>query len=350
MGLSEARTSARLLHTRVKHYGEDPVADRRRERALGEAAKAGVGTLASILDLYGEKVGNQQRAWPASRKRIGFIFRELLNRPVGTVSLADLQIAADNHQFPKSAAFAVRAIRPALKWAAQPGRKYIASDLTNLSTSVAVERRRRVLTSDELSELLPILRASNRPHAAALKFMLLTLARRQEVAHARWRDVNLEARTWTILATKNGEPHVVPLSRQALDLLQTQLRKAQIDNPRRPDPNAPMFATSKGATLADWDRETKVVQRASNTEGWTRHDLRRTGATMLGEMGVLPDIIEAALNHVSIRSPLAATYNRSRYRPQVAAALQRLANALDGIEAGAGQVLPLRARIADGAQ
>jgi hypothetical protein len=45
----------------------------------------------------------------------------------------------------------------------------------------------------------------------------------------------------------------------------------------------------------------------------------------------LPDIIEAALNHVSIRSPLAATYNRSRYRPQVAVALQRLADALEGI-------------------
>ena len=64
---------------------------------------------------------------------------------------------------------------------------------------------------------------------------------------------------------------------------------------------------------------------------------------MLGEMGELPDIIEAALNHVCIRSPLAATYNRSRYRPQVAAALQRLADALDGIEAGAAKVVPLRA-------
>src|ERR1700679_2199710 len=76
---------------------------------------------------------------------------------------------------------------------------------------------------------------------------------------------------------------------------------------------------------------------------WHRHDLRRTGATLLGEMGELPDIIEAALNHVSIRSPLAATYIRSRYRPQVAAALQRLADALDGIEAGAAQVVQLRA-------
>jgi hypothetical protein len=54
----------------------------------------------------------------------------------------------------------------------------------------------------------------------------------------------------------------------------------------------------------------------------------------------LPDIIEAALNHVSIHSPLAATYNRSRYWPQVAAALQRLADALDRIEAGAAKVVP----------
>ena len=85
-----------------------------------------------------------------------------------------------------------------------------------------------------------------------------------------------------------------------------------------------IFATSTGAPLGNWDRETKAVQEASGTACWTRHDLRRTGATMLGEMGELPDIIEAALNHVCIRSPLAATYNRSRYRPQVAAALQRL--------------------------
>jgi integrase len=172
--------------------------------------------------------------------------------------------------------------------------------------------------------------------------MLLTLARRQEVAGARWRDVNLETRTWTILATKNGEKHVVPLSRQALEVLRSRLTTGSVASP---DPNAPVFATSKGAPLGDWDRETKVVHRASNTASWTRHDLRRTGATMLGEMGELPDIIEAALNHVSIRSPLAATYNRSRYRPQVAAALQRLADALDGIEAGTVNVVPLRQEV-----
>jgi integrase len=113
--------------------------------------------------------------------------------------------------------------------------------------------------------------------------------------------------------------------------------------------------------MGNWDRETKSLIVASGLaevdskmgdvimkDGSalpTRHDLRRTGATMLGEMGELPDIIEAALNHVSIRSPLAATYNRSRYRPQVAAALQRLGDALDGIEAGSANVVPLRAGV-----
>ena len=54
---------------------------------------------------------------------------------------------------------------------------------------------------------------------------------------------------------------------------------------------------------------------------------RRTGATMLGDMGELPDLVEAPLNHVSIRTLLAAAHNRS----QVTAALPRLADALDEI-------------------
>lgn len=57
---------------------------------------------------------------------------------------------------------------------------------------------------------------------------------------------------------------------------------------------------------------------------------------MFGNMGVRPDIIEAALNHATIHSPLAATYNLSRYLPQVREALQRLADVLDDIEQGRG--------------
>jgi len=60
-GISEARSEARTLHTRVKQHGADPVAERRRERAMAAAAKQGVGTLGALLDLYGEKRGSSQR-------------------------------------------------------------------------------------------------------------------------------------------------------------------------------------------------------------------------------------------------------------------------------------------------
>jgi integrase len=229
-----------------------------------------------------------------------------------------------------------------LKWAAHQGRAYVSEELARISTPGDVKARKRILSRNELAALLPALRASTRPYAAALHFMLLTLARRQETALARWRDVDMTARTWIIPETKNGEPHTVPLSRRAMDLLRSRLPVGDDGEPTEPAPDALIFATSTGARLLNWDRETKALQETSGTKDWTRHDLRRTGATMLGEMGEMPDIIEAGLNHAVIHSALAATYNRSRYRPQVAAALQRLADALDGIEAGAADVVPLR--------
>jgi integrase len=345
MGISAARNDARVLYVRVKQDGTDPVADRRHERAIADAAKAGVGTLGAILDLYSEKRGNAQKAWGEAHRRINLIFKPLLKRPAETLCARDFQLLADAYRSPSSAAYATRSLRPALKWASQRG--YLSEEVARIHPPVPVRRRRRVLGRDELRALLPTLRSSNRPYAAALFFMLLTLTRRQETALARWRDVNFDTRAWTIPETKNGERHVVPLSRQAAELLQLRLFVDETGHSQQPDPDALIFATSTGAPLSNWDRETKAIQEASGTDGWTRHDLRRTGATMLGEMGELPDIIEAALNHTSIRSPLAATYNRSRYRPQVALALQRLADALDGIETGACQVLPLRRPIAD---
>jgi len=328
LGVSEARTKARALHHKVKQEGADPIAERRRERAMGEAARAGEGTLASVLDLYGRMVGAGQKSWGEARKRVDLVFRALLKRPAETLTARDFQLAADAYPSQASASHAVRTIRPALKWAAHRG--YLADDIARIHPPAPVKRRDRVLSRTELAALLPVLRASRQAHAAALRFMLLTLARRQEAAMARWRHVDLTAGTWTIPATKNGTPHVVPLSRQALALLQDNLP------PEAAPGDGLIFATSTGAPLGNWDRSTKGIQQRSGTAGWTRHDLRRTGATMLGEMGELPDIVEAALNHVSIRSPLAATYNRSRYRPQVAAALQRLADTLDEIEGTAG--------------
>jgi Arm DNA-binding domain len=126
MGISEARDEARALHAKVK-AGADPVADRRRDLAIGRDAKAGIGTLAAVLDIYEAHKGKTLKSWPHSRKRVDLVFKSLMPRPVATLTTADLQMIADAYPASQSAAFAVRTIRPALKWAAQ--RKHVTAAL-----------------------------------------------------------------------------------------------------------------------------------------------------------------------------------------------------------------------------
>ncbi len=334
LGVGEARDLARSMRVKVAD-GDDPIADRRRDRAMGVAAKAGIGTLKAMLDIYETKAAKRLKSWPEGRKRIELVFKPLLSQPVATLSAVDYQMQADGYAFASSGSFAVRSLRPVLKWAAQRG--YVAAELAAaIYQPEPTRRRERVLNADELKALLPALAASSRPYAAAMRFMLLTLGRREEVSSALWRSIDLRAAMWTIPASdaKNDREHRVPLSSQAVALVRSVGKRKAVDL---------VFQTSKGGALRNWDRETKVIMEASGTSGWTRHDLRRTGATLLGDMGFDPHVIEAALNHSAIHSQLAATYNRSRYLPEVTRALQALADRLDGIAAGGADVVPLRA-------
>ncbi len=334
MGIAEARAAARTLREEIRK-GADPIEDGRRKRKLSKQAREGVGTLKALLELYGTKEGSKLKTWDASRKMIEYVFAACLDKPLATIKIGDLQMTADSHKAQQSAAASVRYLRPVLKWAAHPGRGYAPKELTEITPPATVKRRQRVLSREELAKLLPVMKASSRPYAAAMRFMLLTLARREEVCEARWHEIDLTASIWTIVETKNGQPHEVPLSRQALALLCDALPRDSAGELVKPDGTSLLFATSSGKALGNWDREAKAIMQDSQTSGWTRHDLRRTGATMLGRRGVAPHIIESALNHVSVHSALAATYNLSSYRPEVKSALQALADEIDEIASSA---------------
>ena len=333
MGVAAAREAARELRVRIRK-GADPTADRKRQRAQAKDAAQGIGTLQALVDHYGRKVGEGVKSWPESKRRIELVFGDHLQRPLPSITRMDLQMSIDGYDAAQQARGAGHALRPVLKWAIPRG--FVERDRTELHMPAKAKRRERVLTADELASLLATLRAATSPYAAAMRFMLLTVSRREEVVGAIWRDVDFQTGVWRIEAerSKNKIEHRVPLPRQAVELLQSL-------GPSSPE--SLIFHSSKGGRLTNWDRATKLVMADSGTAGWTRHDLRRTGATMLGEMGELPHVIEAALNHTIIQSQVATIYNQSRYRPQVAAALQRLADALDGIEQGRDAVVPMRA-------
>jgi integrase len=354
IGVADARTQAQTLRVKVRTTGADPIAEARRRRAITRAAQDGVGTLEALLSLYGGPVpakardgesgsapakvkaigpGAGQKSWPTARARIDRVFRKLLSRPLESLTSVEMQMEADAYPSLQIAASAVRCIRPVIKWGAE--RSYVAEVVAKVRPPAQVNRRDRVLSRDELAALLPHLTASENPYRRAFLFMLLTLARREEVAGARWRDIDLEAETLRLPTTKNGLPHVIPLSRKAMELIRSTGTGKGDDL---------VFAVRGGGRLANWDRETKALMKLSKTEAWTRHDLRRSGATMLGDLGVEPHVIEAALNHAAIHSSLATLYNRSRYLPQVRDALQRLADRLDGIAAGGANVVRLADR------
>ncbi len=74
MGISAAREAARAMHHKVKQEGADPIAEKRRNVAIGKQSKAGVGTLKALLDTY-EAHGSPPKSWYPGRPRVELVFR-----------------------------------------------------------------------------------------------------------------------------------------------------------------------------------------------------------------------------------------------------------------------------------
>jgi hypothetical protein len=101
---------------------------------------------------------------------------------------------------------------------------------------------------------------------------------------------------------------------------------------RQPRRNSSPFLFSDKRGFNDWDSaKARLDQRLPIAE-WHVHDLRRTTATELGELGVLPHVIEQALNHVSgAKAGVAGVYNRSKMIDAVREGLQRWADHIERI-------------------
>ena len=327
IGLSAARIAARSLREDVRR-GADPTADKRaRKQAVAEmrvAARLKVAsgpehTIRTLLDEYERLKVNGRKSWPRTKGRLLGMLNGVADRSFAELAFADLRRVFEGWPSQISAKWGCAQLKPVFKWAVSTQREYVPANFVDINFGIKSAARKRVLSAEELKAVLLAVDANmDDPYLAAMRFIMLTLLRVNEVSGLRWRNVDLEAKTITIPETKNGEPHIVPLSKQALGIIiDRKTSKVRLDGP--------VFDGIK----SNWYPAQRRINELSGTSGWHRHDLRRTGATLLGEMGVMPDIVEAALNHVSIHSQLASVYNRSRYRPQVADALQKLADYLD---------------------
>ena len=169
-----------------------------------------------------------------------------------------------------------------------------------------------------------------------LRLILLTLVRKSELIHATWDEVNFERALWSIPKErmKASKAHNVYLSQQALDImvaLRTCAGGSRYLIPSRYDADKCM----SNATL---NRVTQlVVERAKANkfplEPFTVHDLRRTGSTILNELGFNSDWIEKCLAHEDGRSSR-GVYNKAEYAEQRRHMLQEWADMIDAWAAG----------------
>lgn len=169
-----------------------------------------------------------------------------------------------------------------------------------------------------------------------LRLILLTLVRKSELIHATWDEVDFEKALWSIPKErmKASKAHNIYLSQQALDImiaLRTCAGGSRYLIPSRYDADKCM----SNATL---NRVTQlIVERAKANklplEPFTVHDLRRTGSTILNELGFNSDWIEKCLAHEDGRSSR-GVYNKAEYAEQRRHMLQEWADMIDAWAAG----------------
>jgi len=173
------------------------------------------------------------------------------------------------------------------------------------------------------------------------KLLLIAGQRLGETSRMKWADVDLDAKLWTIPATetKNRMVHRVPLSEPAVELLKARQETAH--------PLATYVFPSSAKTDAPvlvWSKRTASALAALTGIAFTAHDLRRTVATMMGELGTDADTIGLVLNH---RKPGVTTrhYDHSTREAAMRGSLDRWAQRLTQIVTETpAKVTPIRAR------
>jgi integrase len=389
LSLKQARAEATQKRLDLK-AGRDLNAERRARRDEARAT-TNAPTLRELLREFEREFGTKKVVWGPAGPRtqrsqagrvVESVFTALLDHEVTMITENDFALALRSHKrvrpatglSSKASGQASRArayLRPVLDWAA--GRKSYAKigasriphlDVVGLGNvhdpasddPMITGKRIRVLTQDELQAVLPLLKypaprigsllteghLDYRP--IAMRFILLTAARLDEVCAMRWRDVDRRNSAWNkpkVKSTRGGpRSQCLPLSGAAMDLLRS------LPGWQAHDPADFVFLNSTGkGPLGNWNRFQQALNAATGTHDWHRHDLRRTAATLMHSLKVPVSTIEHILAHTqpfkaenaggAASHYLQLTQIMTNSRDPQEEALSILADVLERIETGA---------------
>jgi integrase len=334
----KARSIAEDHYADVRR-GIDPAIEKKKKR---DEARHTFGRLVSgYLEFKRNEL--RDRSYVEVERYLDRYARALRGLPATAVDrkrIADLLDSIARHSGAVSANRARTSLSALFTWAMRKG---LHDQNPVIATETRKEKsRHRVLTDPELSTVWNTVGEGD--YADIIRLLILTGQRASEIADLRWSEIDFDEDLISLPPerTKNGRPHEIPMSAAVRDILQ-----------RRPRSGARDFVLGSGAGgFSAWAKsKERLDKRIADKLGkplphWTAHDLRRTAATRMADLGEGPHIVEAVLNHVSgHRAGVAGIYNRSLYKAEKAQALSKWATHVLAIAKGKkSNVTPIRGR------
>lgn len=184
--------------------------------------------------------------------------------------------------------------------------RYIAANPCRGLSGPRYVPRDRTLTDEELKRVWNAAPAVYKSFGAIVRLLILTGARKSEIASLKWKDV--ADASLTLPETKNGRPRTIPLTKTVRTLLGEQ---------KKGRPHEYVFRGKEGEPYNGWGKHKAELDRKTGNAPHTLHDLRRTFAHGWQRLGARLEITEAALGHVGSKGGIVGVYQTYSYQDEL---------------------------------
>lgn len=342
VSLKQARTQ-RDDAKRLLEVGIDPVTHRATAKA-GQV-EATVNTFKAVALDWLENVHKKNvgaTTYPKNERRLEmYAFPKLGRRPITEIEPRDVlavlrEIEGKGHI--DNAHRLKTLIGQVFRYAVSTGRaqRDVTADLRGILPAPNVKHHAAVVTPDEIADLLQKVETywGSPTVCLALKLSPYLFLRPGNLRHMRWEEIDWKEATWTTQTTKNGEPLIVPLASQAIDLL----KELQEINGKR-EWVFPSGA-GKGRPMSE-NAITGALNRLELQGIMSAHGFRAMAKTVLTErLGFRTEIIEMQMAH-RVRDVHGRAYNRTTWLPERQAMMQQWADYLDNLKKPDNNVTPI---------
>jgi integrase len=261
-----------------------------REKLTGEI-------LLDLIKRYLTGHAKPTRYWTEKRARLlSDDLKALHGKPVALIKRGEIAAVIDKVQARSHAAARLlfADVRPICAWALDRAAIDV-NPMAGMKGPQPLEARDRVLSEEEIKAFWQAASELSWPFENVFKVLLLTGQRREEVAGMRWREVDLDAETWTIAKErcKNGKAHTINLHPEAVRMLDPLGDEAAA---RRADDGELVFSTTGTTPVSGFSKaKARIDGRMKALLGdkfqpWRTHDLRRTAASGMAALGFQPQV------------------------------------------------------------